>query len=305
MRALRTALLVVVFLSSSARAGEPPAAPAGAPKTTSELLLASAPGDWRTPDPENLLYMDLAGGRVIFELAPAFAPKHVANVKAMVREKFFDGLSFMRSHDNYVVQFGDAEGTRPLKGAKKNLPAEFSRAIGKDLSFFPLPDADVYAPEVGFAGGFPAARDSKAGQAWLTHCYAMLGAGRDDAPDSGGGTELYVVIGHAPRHLDKNVTLLGRVLTGMELLSVLPRGTGALGFYEKPEQRVPIKSIRVAADVPAGERKPLEVLRTDTPLFSALIESRQQRRESWFKFSPGHVELCNVPLPVREAAAKK
>jgi peptidylprolyl isomerase len=109
----------------------------------------------------------------------------------------------------------------------------------------------------------------------------MVGAGRDNATDSGGGTELYAVIGHAPRHLDRNVTLLGRVVQGMELLSALPRGPGAMGFYEKPEQRVPIKTVRVAADVPESERSALEILRTDTATFQELIESRRNRREEW------------------------
>jgi len=131
------------------------------------------------------------------------------------------------------------------------------------------------------------------------HCYGMVGAGRDAPADSGGGTELYVVIGHAPRHLDRNVTLLGRVVQGIELLSALPRGTGALGFYEKAEQRVLIKAIRVAADVPLTERTDLQVLRTDTRLFKDLIESRRNRREDWFKFQAGHIEVCNVPIPVR------
>ena len=114
--------------------------------------------------------------------------------------------------------------------------------------------------------GFPVARDRKARRMWLVHTYGMVGAGRDTSPDSGGGMELYAVIGQAPRHLDRNVTLLGRVLQGMELLSALPRGTGAMGFYERPDEYAVIKSCRVAADVPAAERTELEVLRTDTPL---------------------------------------
>src|SRR5581483_7807517 len=107
----------------------------------------------------------------------------------------------------------------------------------------------------------------------------------------------------APRHLDRNVTLVGRVIQGMELLSSLPRGTGPLGFYEKAEQRVPIKSIRVASDVPAAERTELEVMRTDTPAFAAYVESRRNRREEWFKVPAGHVDVCNVPVPVRPKAA--
>jgi peptidylprolyl isomerase len=134
---------------------------------------------------------------------------------------------------------------------------------------------------------------------WLVHCYGMVGAGRDNAPDSGGGTELYVVIGHAPRQLDRNVTLFGRVVQGMELLSALPRGTGALGFYEKPEQLVPIKSIRVAADVPESERSDLEIWRTDTAAFRDLIESRRNRLEPWFQLPAGRVEIGNIPVPAR------
>jgi len=137
------------------------------------------------------------------------------------------------------------------------------------------------------------------GRAWLVHCYGMLGAGRDTAPDSGGGAELYVVIGHAPRHLDRNVTLLGRVVSGMDLLSSIPRGPAPMGFFEKPEMRVPIRSIKVAADVPETERTNLEMFRTDTAAFTALVESRRNRREEWFKNPAGHIELCNVPLPVR------
>jgi peptidylprolyl isomerase len=127
----------------------------------------------------------------------------------------------------------------------------------------------------------------------------MLGAGRDVPPDSGGGAELYVVIGHAPRHLDRNVTLLGRVLSGMERLTSLPRGSAPLGFYERAEQRVPIQRIRVAADVPEAERTELEILRTDTATFQALVESRRNRREEWFLRPAGHIEICNVPLVVR------
>lgn len=279
--------------------------PSTAP-TMQELLAASKPADWRAPDPENVLYLELATGRVVLELAPAFAPAHVANVKALAREGYFDGLAIVRVHDNYVVQWGDPEAgspeaQRPMRSAHRTLPPEFDRPAA-DLPLTLLPDPDTYAPEVGFAQGFPAARDGAGGRAWLVHCYGMLGAGRDNAPDSGGGAELYVVIGHAPRHLDRNVTLLGRVLSGIELLSALPRGTAALGFYEKPEQRVPILHLRVAADVPAEERTQLEVLRTDTATFQALVEARRNRREEWFQRAAGRIEICNVPLVVRPKA---
>jgi peptidylprolyl isomerase len=287
--ALRSALLAAATLMLAA----------AKPLTTAEVLAQSAPSDWRALDPQRTLYLELPAGRVIIELAPEFAPKHVENIVALVREGYFDGLAVMRVQDNYVVQWGDADNKRAIRTAKKTLNAEFDRPA-KGLAFTPLPDPDTYAGEVGFSNGFAAARDSATGTAWLAHCYGAVGAGRDTAADSGGGTELYAVIGHSPRHLDRNVTLVGRVVKGIELFSVLPRGTGNLGFYEKPEQRVPLRSIRVAADVPEAERTPLEVFRTDTRAFTAFVAARRTRTDDWFKYKVGRVELCNVPIPVRE-----
>ncbi|MGH7969067.1 MAG: peptidylprolyl isomerase [Limisphaerales bacterium] len=293
-----TALLFTTFLGRSAE----PARHKG--PTMAEVLAASKPADWRALDPENTLYLEVAAGRVVIELAPAFAPRHVANVKALAREHYYDGLAIIRVQDNYVVQWADPNAEKPglarkIQRAQRTLRAEFTRPFDKDVPFTRLPDGDVYAPEVGFSGGFPVARDKRRGKMWLLHTYGMVGAGRDEDPDSGGGTELYAVIGHAPRQLDRNVTLLGRVVRGIELLSALPRGTGPLGFYEKPEQYMPIKSIRVAADVPESERTPLEILRTDTKTFQALIESRRNRPEAWFQVPAGRIEIGNVPIPVR------
>jgi len=272
--------------------------------TMAQVLANSKPSDWRPLDPENTLYMELPSGRVVIELAPAFAPNHVMNVKALVREQYFDRLAIIRAQDNYVVQWADPNAEKPelkrkIRSAKATLAAEFERPIDPIIPFTRLPDPDVYAPETGFSAGFPVAHDPKSGKMWLVHCYGMVGAGRDNSIDSGGGTELYVVIGQAPRQLDRNVTLLGRIVQGIELLSVLPRGTAAMGFYDKPEQHVPIKSMRVAADVPASERTRIEVLRTDTPIFQELIESRRNRREEWFHLQAGHIDVCNVPVPVK------
>jgi len=266
--------------------------------TMDQVLSASKPDDWRTPDPENTIYLELPGGLVVLELAPQFAPRHTANIRSLVREHYFDGLPIVRMHDNYVVQWGDTEGKKPVGTAARTLAPEFTREL-TGLAFHSLPDPDTYAPETGFVDGFPAARDRASGQAWPVHCYAMLGAGRDVAADSGGGTELYVVTGHAPRHLDRNVSLAGRVILGMELLSALPRGHGPLGFYESPEQHTIIERVRMMADVPATERIALELLRTDTATFDALVEARRNRSDDWFKVPAGRIEVCNVPLPVR------
>ena len=297
------ALAVGLCLAMSASfAAEPDAKPAPY-KSAGEILDASPAADWRAVDPENTLYLELPAGRVVMELAPGFVPLHAANIKTLVREKYFDGLAVIRSQDNYVVQWGDAEEdeakARPLGSAKASFDPEFSVPVSAATPFNRLPDGDVYAPQVGFGDGFPAARDAEGARTWLTHCYGAVGVARGNEPEGGNGSGLYVIIGHAPRHLDRNVTVVGRVLQGMELLSTLPRGTGPLGFYEKAEQRVPIRAIRVAADVPAAERTPLQVLRTDSPTFEALTESRRNRRDPWTVTPAGAIGLCNVQIPVR------
>ena len=302
-RLLSTALLLALFATGAA-AQAPDSDEAAKPKSAQEILDASPDAHWRALDPANTLYMELDAGRVVIELAPQFAPRHVGNIRALAREGFWDGLSIYRSQDNFVVQFGDPTeeeaDRKPLGSAEAHLPAEFERPAA-GLGFTALPDADGWAPQVGFVDGFPAGRDPDTGTAWMAHCYGALGAGRDMAADSSTGAELYVVTGQSPRQLDRNITVVGRVVDGIELLSVIPRGPDPMGFYEDPAKRTPIKAIRLASEVPPSERSQLEVLRTDSPTFAAATEARRNRRDDWYKVPAGHIDLCNVPLPVREA----
>lgn len=278
---------------------------ADTPVGTMAVLDAARPDEWRPLNPEMTLYMDVAGGTVVIELAPLFAPNSVTNIKRLVRQRYFDGLSINRVQDNYVVQWGDADGEdaakrRPLGRADATIGPEFEKGT-PGLGIAAVPGPDGFADTVGFVNGFHVAR--KGERAWLTHCYGALGVGRGDAADSGNGSELYVVIGHAPRHLDRNITLAGRVIAGMELLSSLPRGTGPLGFYERPEQRVPISRIRVGSDVPAAERLDIEIMRTDSASFAKFVEARANRaRDGWFLKDAGYIDLCNVRVPQRPVA---
>ncbi|MEM6907467.1 MAG: peptidylprolyl isomerase [Pseudomonadota bacterium] len=136
---------------------------------------------------------------------------------------------------------------------------------------------------------------------WPVHCYGMVGVGRNYSPDTGTGPELYTVIGHAPRHLDRNIALVGRIISGMEHLSSLPRGSGALGFYTKDEaeKRTPILSIRVASDLPEEERPQYEYLSTETETFARYAEARANRRDPFFIHPAGGADICNIPVPVR------
>ena len=299
-RSLSIALLATALLPAAALAADPPPY-----RSMQQILDASPATDWRTPDPANTLYLELASGRVVIELAPGFAPEHVANIRTLAREGFWDGTSIYRVQDNFVAQFGDAEAddaakARPLGSAKRKLPAEFERDA-KGLAFDQLPDADGWAPQTGFADGFAAARDPGVGKAWMAHCYGVVGAGRNIEADSSIGAELYVVIGQSPRQLDRNITQVGRVIQGMELLSALPRGPEPMGFYEDAAQRTPIVSVRLASDVPQAQRADLQLLRTDTQTFRDMVEARRNRRDDFYKRPAGHIDLCNVPLPVRVA----
>ena len=291
----RGSIVIACALSLSAL-GAPPVPMA-------DLLAASPAGDCRALDPEYTMVLDLPTGRVVIELAPAYAPAAVAAIKALVSQEWFDAAFILRSQDNYVVQWSrDENDPRARAMANRKLAPEFYRAMDDKLEFVKLDYPDTYAPEVGFSGGFPVARDPARKQAWLVHCYGAVGVGRDTAPDTGNGAELYAVIGQSPRNLDRNVTLVGRVVEGMELLSVVPRGPAPMGFYAKREQWIPFKRVRMMADLPAGERVAYETLKSESATFKALVASRATRREEWFQDPVGRIGVCNVPLPVRVKA---
>jgi cyclophilin family peptidyl-prolyl cis-trans isomerase len=302
---LGACLLVTPVLATPATPGKITPTP-----TTGQLLAASRPAEWRRPDPRNLLVMQLSTGRVLIELAPDFTPLHAANIRTLAHEHYYDGLAIVRVQDNFVTQWGDPASDdggdktalRSLGKAHATLPPEFTRPLDPALPFTLLPDGDTYAPQVGFSEGFPVARDPASAREWLTHCYGMVGVGRDNGPETGSGSELYAVIGQAPRRLDRNLAVVGRVLEGMPLLSGLPRGGEPMGFYTDPAQRIVIRSVRLAADLPPAQRPSLEVLRTDSTTFGALIEAKRNRRDAFYAVPAGKVDLCSIDVPVRPVA---
>ena len=301
---------VTLLLCGPALAGSGGGNPPKSKDTPSfaQILSESNASEWRKPDPQNLLVMRLPSGTVVMELDPVYAPLHVANIRTLVREHYFDGLAIVRVQDDFVAQWDDPEGDdggdkhkiRSLGEAKATLAPEFTQPIRGQLPWVSLPDGDLYAPEVGFAGDFPAARDPAANDTWLVHCYGTLAVARDNPPDSGNGSALYVAIGQAPRRLDRNLTVVGRVVEGMDNLSALPRGHGPLGFYVHPKDRAPILDVRVAADLPRAQRPNIEILRTDSSTFRRLLEVTRNRHDAFYVTPPGKVDICAVSAPVRD-----
>jgi peptidylprolyl isomerase len=274
--------------------------------------------------------------QVVIQLMPApFSQGWVENIRTLARAQWYDGIAVTRVQDNYVAQWGDPNGEDAAKA--KALP-EGLRVMGDDAytsSLFewqaqnakrdaerqaeqgpaplfrpeepePYPDwhsRDAYASWVDFYPGWPVATSGFAGDQvwWPVHCYGMVGVGRGYSPDTGTGAELYTVIGHAPRHLDRNIALVGRVVEGIEHLSSLPRGTGTLGFYESPAEHTPIVSIRVASDLPVSAQPTLQYLSTESESFARYAEARANRRDPFFIVPAGGADVCNIPVPVRRA----
>lgn len=296
------ALALLLATAASAQPGAWRPAPVADATEPAQVIAQSTAADWRAIDPENLLVLELqGGGTVVIELAPDFAPVHVANMRRFARAGWWNAATVYRVQDNYVAQWGNGDAEVPLpEGVVAQPPAEYERATA-GLQIRPLGFPDSYAPMVGHVNGWPVGYDPRRRMAWLTHCYGSVGVGRDVAPSTGTGGELYAVIGHSPRPLDRNIANVGRVIEGMNLLSARPRGTGDLGFYrtEQGETPIPIARIRVAADIPATERPQFEALRSDTTTFNAYVRGRANRGGTFFRVPLGGVDVCNVNVPVR------
>ena len=273
----------------------------GAPQPA-RVVADSRPDDWREIAPDDLVVMDLAGGgRVVFQLAPAFAPVHAANVRAFVRGGWARAAVY-RVQDNYVAQWGNnpSDSTEALpNGVVRQPPAEYDRPLD-GLAVRDLAYPDPYAPRAGHADGWPVAYDPVERRAWVPHCYATVGVARG-VGNTGTGGDLYAVIGQAPRHLERNIAVVGRVLEGMEHLAARPRGSGSLGFYQRDRGETPaaITRARLASDLPEGERPRFEVMRTDTPAFAAYVLGRANRNDTFYTKPAGGVDVCNASVPVR------
>ena len=279
------------------------AAPAKKLATPADIVAAAPASAWKAIPADDLMILDLAsGGRVVIQLAPSFAPVHVANIKALARGGYWNGATIYRVQDNYVAQWGLNESDKPWPaGVVAKPPAEYTRPL-KGLKITPLGSPDPYAPGAGFADGWPVAYNAKAGWADLTHCYGTVGVGRDLSPDTGTGGELYAIIGHGPRQLDRVIAIVGRVVEGIDRFSTLPRGTEALGFYKDKAQYVPIASIRLASEIPPGERPSFEVMDTNSPSFARYLKIRANRHDDFYTAPAGGVDLCNVSVPIRKKA---
>lgn len=306
-----------------------------------EIAAAAPASDWIAIASSDLLVMDLApdakgkARRVVIQLMPApLSQGWIGNIRKLAAAHWWDGTSVNRVQDNYVVQWGDATEKKALpeglvmvsEGAyvtsdpasgqtmgdgkqairlSKDEAERRAKLLAQSVNIFGGASmADAYAPTVMFESGWPIgySHASVPDSRWPLHCYGAVGVGRNMSPDTGTGAELYTVIGHAPRHLDRNIAVVGRVISGIEHLSSLPRGTGALGFYETEAERVAIASIRIASELPVADQPRFEYLSTESDSFARYADARANRRDPFFIKPAGGADICNIPVPVRAVA---
>jgi peptidylprolyl isomerase len=299
MRFLRPIALVLTLLGSAASAADAPSTPAGPP-----------PEAWRDVSPDNLVLIDTRYGQVVVELAPDFAPGHVARMRKLLHAHFYDGKSFYRVIDGFVAQGGADEDTSATPDAPVNpkllknwppLKAEFDHPLFDDPKFTPLGNPDSFAPEVGFVNGFPVGRDLGEKREWVLHCPGTFAFARDN-DDNTATTEFYIVIGEAPRRLDRNLTAFGRVLSGMQYLQKLERGDPDVdaGVIQDVAKRDPIVRMQLVSDMAPKDRPHWQVLRTDSATFADMVEKRRHPAPEFYHRPPlPNLDVCSVPVQVR------
>jgi peptidylprolyl isomerase len=267
---------------------------------------------WNSLDPDNTVYLELQEGTVVIQLNPVFAPKTVKHFKELLEDQFYRGMSFYRVIDGFVAQGGDEsdiDGTPIAKPLKAEFeidwplkPADKEKAESwTPMSWTPVQEDDMFAAYTGFVDGFPAARDDKkAGKVWLTHCPGTVAMARNEDPDSG-GTDFYIVIGHAPRYLDRNLTVFGRVVWGMDVVQRIKRGPALEnGIIEKDLERSWIKNMRLVSLIESDQRMDIYVADSNSDGFKKMLKVRRNRKEKFFHHKPPKVlDICQVPIPAR------
>ncbi len=280
------------FIGGTLLASQMSMAQADTQPTAAQIINQATQQQWRLVDADNIIKITLPTGAAYIELNPLLAPKHTQNIKQLAREGFYKNLNVYRFVEGFVAQGGDESGKKPVKSAVKAIPAEFYLTTSSPVNITELDHNDGYAPITGFLNGFAVAQNDAQTQMWQVHCNGIFAMARDNDINSG-GTEFYVTIGQGPRYLDRNITVFGRVLEGMEHFNRLSRTNTKNTVFN------PITDLQVLADISQQDNSQFKVMRTDSNAFLALIKARQNRSEAWFVETPNYVDVCGMPIPTK------
>ena len=248
------------------------------------------PRNWRQVDAENTLYIDTVHGRIVIELYPEIAPRHVERIKALSRLGFYDGLTFPRMIDDFMAQTGDPLGTGEGASSLPDLREEFMFRRGPEMPF--IQAAEQSRARLGFYKALPIESQPDAQMAVTgdgrvsanaLHCQGVVSMARSDNPNS--ANSQFFIMRQPNTALDKRYTIFGRVVWGQEAVMQIAVGNPP----PNPDRMI---AVRVAADLPESERAPIYVLRTDGPQFRDLIEHTRRERRADFS-------VCDVQIPAR------
>ncbi len=294
--------------------------------TPNSVVEGATADEWEAISANDLMVMRLAddaeGNRreVVIQLMPKpFSQGWVDNIRLLAETNFWDGTTVYRVVDNWVTQWGDGEDdkakAKPLPEGIKVVP-ESEYVVGdqpeddhcgyhvcpanRQIKLSEFRTIEPYGTGA-ISKGWPVAVSGN--QVWPTHCYASVGVARDLTPNTGTGAELYTVIGHAPRQLDRNIAVVGRVIEGIEHLSTLPRGKGGAGVYADDMERVPVQWVRMAGDLSEDAHPKFEYLATDSASFTEYVRVRANRSDGFYQVAAGGVDICNVQVPIRRIKA--
>ena len=275
MRPVALAMIASLFASMSARAQTPGA--------------TVVPADLRPIDADNTLVIDTNKGRILVELYPELAPNAVAQVEALARRRFYDGLTFFRVVDGFMDQTGDPRNTGEGGSTLPNLKAEFTfrhvPGVG-ETDVAPIPDG-----EVGFAGALPIASQPSA-MAALTvdgkvngfglFCAGAIGMARTEEPDT--ANSQFFLMRNDHFELDQKYTAFGRVVVGEAVVRAIKVGEPV----DAPQDRM--LTVQVLADMPPASRPNPRLLNTSSDDFKAQIAKIHAARHD--DFNP-----CAVDIP--------
>lgn len=296
------ALALSAALAGSACAAENTEAQANDLTAVAGATLAgfSAPDEaWRTVDPENLLVIDTKYGDIAVELFPEIAPNHVAQIKALTKQGFYNDVVFHRVIDGFMNQTGD--GTNGNGTGDSTLPdiaAEFTFRRGADMPFTLLTARKVGDSEigVGFYKNLPIAsqptsqamftKDNKV-DAFGLHCKGVTSMARTSDPNSA-NSQFFLMRGQA-EHLDTQYSIWGNTVMGYELLEKPQVGTigDVPGWI--PDR---MNTVEIAADMDEAERPTVQVLRTDSPAFTNWLKTQKTADGSF-------PNVCDLQVPTR------
>jgi peptidylprolyl isomerase len=267
--------------SKSSKSRNPPSPLAGQPFRPK--LDAPAAADWRTIDPQDLLVIDTTKGRILVEMIPEIAPKTVERIKTLASQHFYDGLTFHRVIDGFMAQGGDPAGDGTGGSTLPNIPAEFTFRHGTNAPYVKIPAAD--GMESGFVRSEPVSgqssdlapltNDGKV-NAYGRFCTGTAGFARSGDPDSG-NSQFYLM--RAPRDsLETMYTVWGRVVVGEDVVKALKTGEPVVN----PDK---MTTVRVASDLPQGERPKVQVVDAGS---------------AWMKTAAKYVQdICDIDLPAK------